>query len=174
MDPDKFDQLEARFVELENLLADQDVIADQNQYQKLAKEYSDITPTVTVYREYQDVSRQIADTEKLLTEKHDAEFEELAKAELAEQTAEKSRLEQQLADLTNPRKQEQNRDLILEIRAGTGGEEASLFAADLYRMYTKYCDKKGWRLIPSVPIRPRPAASRKLFSVSVAWAPRNI
>ena len=175
MNPDKFDQLEARFAELENLLADQDIIADQNQYQKLAKEYSDITPTVTVYREYQDVSRQIADTEKLLTEKHDAEFEELAKAELAEQTAEKSRLEQQLADLTNPRKQEQNRDLILEIRAGTGGEEASLFAADLYRMYTKYCDKKGWRLDP-ISSNPSETGGFKevIFSISGVGAEKHL
>ncbi|MCB9721328.1 MAG: peptide chain release factor 1 [Candidatus Omnitrophica bacterium] len=175
MNPDKFDQLEARFAELENLLADQDIIADQNQYQKLAKEYSDITPVVTVYRAYRDVTRQIADTEKLLTEKNDAEFEELAKAELEEQTAEKSRLEQQLTDLANPRKQEQNRDLILEIRAGTGGEEASLFAADLYRMYTKYCDKKGWRLDP-ISSSPSETGGFKevIFSISGVGAEKHL
>ncbi|MCA9404831.1 MAG: peptide chain release factor 1 [Candidatus Omnitrophica bacterium] len=160
---------------MENLLADQDIIADQNQYQKLAKEYSDITPVVTVYRAYRDVTRQIADTEKLLTEKNDAEFEELAKAELEEQTAEKSRLEQQLTDLANPRKQEQNRDLILEIRAGTGGEEASLFAADLYRMYTKYCDKKGWRLDP-ISSSPSETGGFKevIFSISGVGAEKHL
>ncbi len=175
MNPDKFDQLEKRFLELEELLADQDIIADQSQYQKLAKEYSDITPTVSVYREYKDVSRQITDTESLLTEKHDAEFEELAKAELDEQIKQKAALEQRLDDLTNPRKQEQNRDLILEIRAGTGGEEASLFAADLYRMYTKYADKKGWRLDP-ISANPSETGGFKevIFSISGEGAEKHL
>lgn len=141
---EKYDKIEERFVELEQLLADPQIIADQSQYAQLAKEYSTITPIVTSYRSYKAIDGQITETETLLSEKHDEEFEALAKVELIDLTEKKQELLERLNDLTNPKKQEKDRDLIIEIRAGTGGQEASLFAADLYRMYTKYADRKGW------------------------------
>ncbi len=143
---DKYIKTEDRYCELEQLLADLQIISDQSQYQKLAKEYSNITPIVTTFRLYKEVAEQIEQTQSLLEEKHDAEFEALAKGELEDLTEKKQKLLDKLNDLTNPKKQERDRDLIIEIRAGTGGEEASLFAADLYRMYSKYADQKGWKV----------------------------
>lgn len=148
MNLEKYQKLEERFNELEDLLADQKIISDQSQYTQLAKEYSNLTPIVNLFREHQDLTRQIEDLNQLLSEKPDEEFVELATAELKEHSQRQADLVQELDDLTNPQKQQQNRDLIFEIRAGTGGDEASLFAADLYRMYSKYCDKKGWTLEP--------------------------
>lgn len=141
---EKYEKIEQRYAELEQLLADPQIISDQSQYQKLAKEYSNITRVVTTFRAFKEAEEHIRETQALLDEKHDKEFEELAKSELEELTKKKQELLDQLTDLTNPKKQEKDRDLIIEIRAGTGGQEASLFAADLYRMYTKYADQKGW------------------------------
>ena len=140
----KFEKYFRRCDELEKLLADQETIADKNQYQKLAKEYSEITPLINSLKEYQKVLAQRDELKSLLSQKHDAEFEELAHAELKDLEDKQSALTQTINDLVNPKEEEKNRDLIIEIRAGTGGEEASLFAGDLYRMYTKYAAKKGW------------------------------
>jgi len=143
---DKYRNIGQRYAELETLLADPEIISDQNQYQKLAKEYSDMTPVVSVLRLYDEVVAQKDETQALLKEKHDQDFVELAEAELADLVKKQEELAARLSDLTNPKKQERDRDLILEIRAGTGGQEASLFAGDLYRMYSKYADQKGWVL----------------------------
>lgn len=146
-----FDKLEAaqkHFQELEGLLADPTVMADQDQYQKLAKEYGDLTPLVTLFRIYQECLRQLEDLQGELKANTDQDFLALAKEEIQELEAQKEQLEVQLNDLINPKKQSKNRNLIFEIRAGTGGQEASLFAADLYRMYSKYADQKGWKIEP--------------------------
>jgi peptide chain release factor 1 len=145
----KFEKLEKaaqRFSELEALLADQDIVANQEKYQKIAKEYSEITPVVHLYTEYKKCVKQSDELEVDLKDNADPELEELVKTELEDLGKQKEELLKKLDDLTNPKKQHKNRDLILEIRAGTGGDEASLFAADLYRMYTKYADKKGWKI----------------------------
>ncbi|MCD4782124.1 MAG: peptide chain release factor 1 [Candidatus Omnitrophica bacterium] len=145
---EKVEKIFQRFCELEQQLADQKIIADQSQYQKLAKEYADITEIVSVYRSYQDTLKQIDDLNNLFNDEPDPDFEELAKAELVDLKKKQVAQEAHMKTLLHPRKQERDRDLILEIRAGTGGQEASLFAADLYRMYTKYCDYKGWKFDP--------------------------
>lgn len=142
---EKYEKLVSRLGELEKLLADPQIIANKSEYQKLAKEYSDTTPVTNAYAEYKNIAGQIADTQKLLEQKHDREFEEMAKAELQDLQQKQTDILKQLEDLTNPRKNVKDRGLIIEIRAGTGGEEASLFAADLYRMYTRYADKMGWK-----------------------------
>jgi len=144
MELEKYEKIEKRYIELEQLLADLEVISDQGQYQKLAKEYSDLTPVVAMFRILRETDEHARQTMAFLEEGHDKEFEDLAKVELEELTKKKQELLEHLNDLTNPKKQEKDRDLIIEIRAGTGGQEASLFAADLYRMYTKYADQKGW------------------------------
>jgi len=146
MNLEKLEKIQARYIDLESLLADPEIISDQSQYQKLAKEYSDITPIMTVFKEYNESVSQANDLKVLLIEKHDDDFEELAKSELEDLENKQQNFLDQLNDLTNPKKEEEDRDLIFEIRAGTGGQEASLFAADLYRMYTKYTDQKGWTL----------------------------
>lgn len=135
-----------RFEELEKLLADPDTLSDNTKYQKLAKEYSDITPVADSYRNLQKIDSQIEELTALLKEKTDNDFRELAELELEDLAAKKVSLEEELDSLINPKISEKDRDLILEIRAGTGGQEASLFAGDLYRMYTKYADKNGWKI----------------------------
>src|SRR3989338_2872904 len=137
---------EERFIELEKLLADADIAADQGKYEKLAKKFSGLTSLVEPYRSYQKTTDQIRELQDLLKAKHDAEFEQMARSELVDLGSRLAVLEKKLSDALDPRKNEQDKDIIIEIRAGTGGLEASLFAADLYRMYSKYADLKGWRL----------------------------
>ncbi|MDP8266075.1 MAG: peptide chain release factor 1 [Candidatus Aceula meridiana] len=146
MKVEKLQNAKKRYEELEQLLADPKVIADNKRYQSLAKEMSDLTPQVTAFRQYEDVVRQKQDLQTLLEDKHDKDFEELAHVELEDLQKSQDDLEKKLTDLLNPKKQERDRDVILEVRAGTGGAEAALFAGDLYRMYTKYAAIKGWKL----------------------------
>lgn len=141
---EKLNEIEARYHELEQLLGDPKVINDQKSYQKLAKEFANITPIVEMYRIYQDHQRQITDLEEMLRAGEDDELVQMAQKELGELRAAQEELEPKLHDLVFPKIEEKDRDLIIEIRAGTGGQEASLFAADLYRMYTKYAEAKGW------------------------------
>ncbi|MCA9400545.1 MAG: peptide chain release factor 1 [Candidatus Omnitrophica bacterium] len=146
---DKLKQKLERFQELEKLLADAEVISDQTQYSKLAKEYAELNDIVAVHNEIEDTANQINDL-KSMSQDQDPEFAQMAKAELEELKEKLSALNDKIAELINPSQESlnANRDLIFEIRAGTGGQEASLFAADLYRMYTKYCDKYGWLIEP--------------------------
>ncbi|HNV23755.1 MAG TPA: peptide chain release factor 1, partial [Candidatus Omnitrophota bacterium] len=143
---EKFKKFKDRFLEVERLIADPAIIADASQYQKLAKEYSDLKPLVNLYNDLESCLTQTQELKKMLQEKHDSDFEELAKEELKQLKDKENVLIQNLAFLTNPQNQEPDKDIIIEIRAGTGGEEASLFAADLFRMYSKYADKKGWKV----------------------------
>ncbi len=145
---EKFEKAGTRYLELERFLADPEVIADQGQYQKFAKEYSDLTPLVAAFRECGDVARQIEDLESLLRESHDKEFEDLARSELGDLRERQKGILARLEDLANPKPVEKDRALIMEIRAGTGGQEAGLFAADLCRMYTKFAESKGWKVEP--------------------------
>lgn len=142
---DKLEKIEKRCRELETQLADARIISDQGQYQKLVKEYASLTPVLAVFREYRQTQTQIAELNHLLQDKHEVDFEELARAELTELNSRQHALSEQLEALLNPQEADKDQNMIFEIRAGTGGQEASLFAADLYRMYSKYADKKGWR-----------------------------
>lgn len=146
MNRDKLNECQKRFQALEGMLADNSIVADQNKYQKLAKEYSSLSPVVSKYAEILDAEKQLADLQPMLKEGADDEMVSLAVAESEDLSSLLERLEQELDDLTNPKKQESDRDMIFEIRAGTGGQEASLFAADLYRMYTRYAERKGWKV----------------------------
>src|SRR3989338_880435 len=143
---EKFAKVEERYGELEKLLVDAQGSNDKGQYQKLAKEYADATPIINALKVYKDCLRQMEELKKLLQEKHDAEFESLAKTELQELDMRRQALAQELNELTNPAGTDDDRNLIMEIRAGTGGEEASLFAGDLFRMYTKYAEARGWKV----------------------------
>jgi peptide chain release factor 1 len=135
-----------RYVELEHLLADEKVASDQSQYGKLAKEFSDLGGLIEIYSTYQKTLSQIRELEDMLRSKGDADFRELAQSELLDLEARLRESANELADYLDPSKNEPDKDIIIEIRAGTGGLEASLFAGDLYRMYTKYADLKGWKL----------------------------
>ncbi|MEI7998908.1 MAG: peptide chain release factor 1, partial [Candidatus Omnitrophota bacterium] len=137
---------EERFRELEKLLADENIVSDQSQYGKLAKEFSELTTLIDLYRAYQKTVFQVTELQEILKAKADADFRELAQLELVDLEPKVEQYAQQLTDFLDPSKNEPDKDIIIEIRAGTGGLEASLFAGDLYRMYTKYADNKRWKL----------------------------
>jgi peptide chain release factor 1 len=141
---EQLQKLENRYQELEQLLASYEVIADREKSSKYAKELSDLKEPVSLFREYKKISKEIQDLESVLQEKHDREFIELAKKELKDLNLKKLGLEQGLKDALAGEDEDVGKDIILEIRPGTGGNEAALFAADLYRMYTKYATSKGW------------------------------
>lgn len=142
---EKFEQTEKRYQEIETLLADQSIISDQAQYQKLAKEFSDIAPLIAALREYRQILSQVDELKKILEEKHDKDFADLVNDELKDLQVKQEKCLREIKDLSNPKKNEKEKNIIFEIRAGTGGEEAALFAGDLYRMYTKYALSKGWK-----------------------------
>ncbi|MCK5581028.1 MAG: peptide chain release factor 1 [Candidatus Omnitrophica bacterium] len=175
MDFVKLKKIEGRYAEIEMLLGDQEVIADQPRYQKLAKEFSDITPAVETLRVYHENEQQLKDLEHLLAEDHDKDFEDLAKAERVELQGKKQELQDQLHEILHPKKVEKDRDVIMEIRAGTGGQEASLFAADLYRMYSKYAEQKGWNLEPISSHESETGGFKEVvFSISGAGASKRL
>jgi peptide chain release factor 1 len=134
-----------RFHEVESLLSDPSVTSDQNRYRELAKEHSDLTGVVAVYGRYKQVCTDIEGNRELLQDS-DPEMKELAKAELPELEEQRVELEEQLRLLLLPKDPNDDKNIILEIRAGTGGDEAALFSADLFRMYSRYADRNHWKV----------------------------
>lgn len=137
-------EIEKRYEELEQLISDPKIISDRNQYQKYAKELSQLSELVKSFREFSKVSTEITELEKLNGSKgQDKDFLELAQLELTALRDKKKILAEKLEELQDEKDQDYGKDVIVEIRAGTGGQEASLFAADLYRMYAKYSAKNN-------------------------------
>jgi len=146
-----YEQLEKsvlRYQELEQLLGSQEQIADRQLYNKLAKELSDIKLVVSLYREYKDLLKEITDLEAVIAGKHEQDFLELVQAEKKALAEKRTVLELKLDKILAGEDKDAGRDCIVEIRQGTGGDEAGLFAAVLYRMYSKYADNKGWTIEP--------------------------
>jgi len=140
----QLNKLEQRYQELEHLLGAPEVISDKEQYNRYAKELSNLKDAVFLFRAYKNISREIENVKEVLREKHDHDFLELAKKELSDLQVKTLALEQQLKDLLKGEDRDLNKNVIIEIRPGTGGMEAGIFAADLYRMYTKYAARKEW------------------------------
>lgn len=140
----KLQKLEKRYEELESLMADHGILADAEQYNKLVKELSGLKQAVFLFREYKKLDKELSDLEAMLKEKHDSEFLEMAKKEIPELKMRKQVLESKIKEALKGEDKDAGKDIIVEIRQGTGGAEAALFAADLYRMYTKYAAGKGW------------------------------
>ena len=140
---DKLKQVEARFEELNQQLADPAVLADGVRYQKTAKAQAEISELVEKYREWKQVEKDVADAKALLD---DPDMKALAQEELAELEKRREALEQELKVLLLPSDPNDEKNVILEIRAGTGGDEASLFAADLFRMYSRYAESQRWKV----------------------------
>ena len=143
---DKLTALEKKFEELGALLADPDVIADQAAYQKHAKNYRDLESIVEKFHEYKDILRGIEDARALAESETDAEMRALAAEELQELEAREKGCEEELKWLLMPKDPNDERNVLLEIRAGTGGNEATLFASELFRMYSRYTERTGWRV----------------------------
>lgn len=143
---ERLDQIEQKYQELNDALASPEIVSDSARYQKTAKAHSELTPIVERYREYKDLTRGIAETRAMLAEEHDADLKAMAEEELATL---QSRLEQTEADLKVlllPKDPNDDRNVILEIRAGTGGDESSLFAAEMFRMYSRYAETQRWKV----------------------------
>ncbi|HXK97787.1 MAG TPA: peptide chain release factor 1 [Limnochordia bacterium] len=143
---EKLAQLEAKYDELTEKLSDPEIIADPQQFQKIAKAHADLEEIVTVYREYRSVLEGIAEAKELLEDKLEPEFRAMVQEELSQLEAKEPGLVQKLRILLLPKDPNDEKSVIVEIRAGTGGEEAALFAADLFRMYSRYAEAKQWRV----------------------------
>ncbi|HEY8496978.1 MAG TPA: peptide chain release factor 1 [Limnochordales bacterium] len=143
---DKLAELERQFVELERRLGDPAVLQDPVQLQKVAKAHADLEEIVARYREYKQVADELAATRAMLEEQLEPELRELAKEELARLEEREEELKQELRRLLLPKDPNDEKNIIMEIRAGAGGEEAALFAADLFRMYSRYAENRGWRV----------------------------
>jgi len=142
---DKLSAIEEKYEELGRKLSDPETMKDMNNYTRLSKELADLKPVVDSFREYREVIEGIAEAEEII-KSDDPELKELASEELEELKARLPELERELKILLLPKDPRDERNVIVEIRAGTGGEEAALFAADLFRMYAKYAEKKGWKV----------------------------
>ncbi|NLN28921.1 MAG: peptide chain release factor 1 [Firmicutes bacterium] len=143
---DRFEVIEARYEELTQLLANPDQIADAAEFSRVAKEHADLGEIVAAFREYEKVRSSLEEAETILREENDAELRELARAERAELAERLTKLEEQLKVLLLPKDPADEKNVIMEIRAGTGGDEAAIFAADLFRMYSRYAERQGWRI----------------------------
>ena len=137
--------VEDRFIEIEKRLSDPEIVKDQGQYQKYVREHAELIKIVTVYRSLKNVMVNIQESKELL-EDGDPEIKELAGEELESLKGRRDELEEELRRLLIPRDPNDSKNVILEIRAGTGGEEAGLFAADLFRMYSRYAEDKNWKI----------------------------
>ena len=138
---EKLAAVEARYQELDGMLADPAVLANRQQMQKLSKEHSDLREVVEAFRQHRDVIKQIAEAREL---QKDPEMREFAREEETKLGGEQERLEKSLKELLMPKDPNDEKNILLEIRAGTGGEEAALFAADLFRMYTRFAERHRW------------------------------
>lgn len=143
---DKFEAIEARFREVELLLSNADTMQDMKRFTQLNKEYSELKEVVETFREYKNVLNYHQQAKDLLSNEKDAELKEMARIEADEMEAKIGPLEDKIRLLLIPKDPEDAKNSIVEIRAGTGGDEASLFAGDLMKMYMRYCENKGWKV----------------------------
>lgn len=142
---DKLEKVKERYNEISELLNKPDAANDQKEFRKLSKEYSDLTEIVNSYDEYNKVKKELEENKKLLFETNDSEMKELAASEQESLQKRFDELEALIKELLVPKDPNDSKNAMLEVRAGTGGDEAALFAADLYRMYSRYFEKKGWK-----------------------------
>ncbi len=143
---DKYESIKARWEEVGRLIVQPEVVSDHKQFAKLSKEYSDLEEIVKAFEEYQSLISNIEYNKSIIhSSDSDAELKELAKLELDEMEDREEDLEEEIKMLLIPKDPEDDKNVILEIRAGTGGDEAGIFAGDLYRMYSRYFEKRGWK-----------------------------
>jgi len=143
---ERLDQIEARYEELTQALASPEIVTDSSRYQKTAKAHSEIAPIVEKYREYKDLTRGIAESKAVIAEEKDPDMRAYAQEELTQLEALVGRVEADLKVLLIPKDPNDEKDIILEIRAGTGGDEATLFADEMFRMYSRYAETQGWKV----------------------------
>ncbi|GAB6463250.1 hypothetical protein B4087_5530 [Bacillus cereus] len=142
---DRLQAVENRYEKLNELLSDPAIISDSNKLREYSKEQSDIQETVEVYREYKDVREQLKDAKAMLEDKLDAEMREMVKEEVSELESQEKILSERLKILLVPKDPNDDKNVIVEVRGAAGGDEAALFAGDLYRMYSRYAEVQGWK-----------------------------
>lgn len=142
---DRLQIIKQRFDEVSDLIIQPDVISDQKRYIQLNKEYKDLKGLMDKRSEFLELTHNITEADEILADGSDAEMVEMAKLQLDEAKARLPELEEEIKFLLVPKDPEDAKNAVMEIRAGTGGDEASIFAGDLFRMYTKYCESKGWK-----------------------------
>jgi peptide chain release factor 1 len=143
---DKLDAIRQRFQEVSQLILEPDIIADMSRYSKLMKEYKELQRIDEQYKIYENILANIKSSKEVLSTEKDEEFREMAKLELDELYPKQEEQEGILKNLLIPKDPNDSKDIILEIRAGAGGDEASIFAGDLFRMYQRFAEKKGWKM----------------------------
>ena len=143
---EKLKILKDRFDELSDLLIKPDIISDQSRYIKLSKEYKDLKAVIDKKNEYEEVLSNISEAKEIIKNENDKEMIELANLELNEAQAKVVKIEDDLKKLLIPKDPDDPKNIVMELRAGTGGDEASIFAGDLFRMYSKYAEKQGWKV----------------------------
>lgn len=142
---EKLDFIDEKYEELSRKISDPEIISDQSQFQKLCKEHSSLEQIVLKYREYKDTIQRISDDKEMLNDKLDKEMKELVEEELKELQENKEVLEQDLKVLLLPKDPNDSKNVFIEIRGGAGGDEAALFAGVLYRLYTRFAERSGWK-----------------------------
>ena len=143
---DKLEAIYQRYQEIEQQMNDPQVTADMKRYVKLSKDYKDLQPVVKAYHDYKALLATIAECRELLDTEKDAELREMAKEELSESQSRKEAMEDEIRVMLIPADPSDSKNAVVEIRGGTGGDEACLFAGDLFRMYTRFCEKKKWKV----------------------------
>ena len=142
---DKLKAIHERFLEVEQLISSPDAMNDMKLYVQLNKEYKDLTPIVKAYKEYKDLIENIEEAKEITSSSDDAEMKEMAKIELEQNLPRKEEMDEEIKILLIPKDPEDSKNAVMEIRAGTGGDEASIFAGDLYKMYSAFASSKGWK-----------------------------
>ena len=143
---DKLEAIYSRYCEIEGQMNDPQIIADMKRYVKLSKDYKDLQPVVKAYHDYKALLDTIAECKELLENEKDAELREMAKEELTASMERRETMEEEIRLLLIPADPTDSKNAVVEIRGGTGGDEACIFAGDLFRMYTRYCEKKRWKV----------------------------
>ncbi|MEI6455322.1 MAG: peptide chain release factor 1 [bacterium] len=143
---EKLEAIKARFIEIEKQMSDPEVMSDMKRFIKLSKDYKALQPIVEASEKYRNVLSNLENVRDILYNEKDEEFRTMAKEELEKLSAEKERMEEEIRLMLIPADPEDEKNAIMEIRAGTGGDEASIFAGDLFRMYNKFCETKGWKV----------------------------
>lgn len=143
---DKLEAIKTRWKEVEGLLSSPDAMADMKRFAQLNKEYRDLTPIVEKYGEYKNLMDNIASTKQILNTEKDEEMREMAKEELWQLEEQQEPMEDEIRMMLIPKDPQDDKHAMVEIRGGAGGDEAAIFAGDLFRMYQKFCDNKGWKI----------------------------
>ncbi len=164
---DKLKSVEKRYNDLNQLLSDPKIISQQSEFQKYAREQSELSPIVDRFQDWQKISRQLEESKKILDEEKDPELIEMAREDMANLETQKQQAVEELKILLLPKDPRDERNVIMEIRAGTGGEEAALFSNDLFRMYSRYAEEKKWQVeILSSSLTGKGGFKEVIFSIS--------